>query len=153
MIKIGDKVIFDSEINPDYVHLNGSVVKVLAIGDYERKEIGFEDQIALIEFDDGMTLDVEIHEELKEIDGKENDMSGMLDKLKENGINVEFIMTLPSVWTSILMILLVMIASVISNSWFEFIIYLCIMLAWMLGVFFGFKLLLLRVELIDTDEG
>jgi len=70
MIKIGDKVIFDSEIDPDYVHLNGSVVKVLAIGDYERKEIGFEDQIALIEFDDGMTLDVEIYKELKEINGE-----------------------------------------------------------------------------------
>lgn len=80
-------------------------------------------------------------------------MSGMLDKLKESGINVEFIMTLPSVWTSILMILLVMIASVISNGWFEFIIYLSIMLAWMLGVFFGFKLLLLRIELIDRDKG
>jgi len=80
-------------------------------------------------------------------------MSGMLDKLKETGVNVEFIMTLPSVWASVLMILFVMIASVASNSWFEFIIYLSVMLAWILGVFFGFKMLLIKIGEIDKDEG
>ena len=80
-------------------------------------------------------------------------MSNMLDKLKENGINTKFIMRLPTSGASILMILFVMIAGVSSNSWMEFILYLSIMLAWMLGVFFGFKILLLRMELIDKNKG
>jgi len=80
-------------------------------------------------------------------------MSNMLDKLKENGINIKFIMRLPTSGASILMILFVMIAGVSGNSWMEFIIYLSIMLAWMLGVFFGFKILLLRMELIDKNKG
>lgn len=80
-------------------------------------------------------------------------MSNIIDKLKENGINVEFIMALPTSGASILMILFVMIAGVASNSWIEFATYLSIMLAWMLGVFFGFKILLLRMELIDKNKG
>ena len=80
-------------------------------------------------------------------------MSEMLDKLKETGVNVEFIMTLPIVTTSILLILFVMVASVVSNGWFEFIIYLSIMFAWMLGVFFGFKILLIKIEEIDKNKG
>ena len=66
MIKIGDKVIFESEVDPDDAHLNGSVVKVLAMGKYTQDD--FEDKMALIEFDNGDTIDVEVHE-LKEIEG------------------------------------------------------------------------------------
>ncbi len=67
MIKIGDKVIFESEVDPDDAHLNGSVVKVLAMGKYIQDD--FEDKMALIEFDNGNTMDVEVHE-LKEIEGE-----------------------------------------------------------------------------------
>ncbi len=66
MIKIGDKVIFESEVDPDDAHLNGSVVKVLAMGKYTQDD--FEDKMALIEFNNGDTIDVEVHE-LKEIEG------------------------------------------------------------------------------------
>ncbi len=67
MIKIGDKVIFESEVDPDDAHLNGSVVKVLAMGKYIQDD--FEDKMALIEFDNGDTMDVEVHE-LREIEGE-----------------------------------------------------------------------------------
>lgn len=58
MIKVGDEVIFSSDVDPDEAYLNGSVVKVLAI-----------DTVVLIEFNDGLTIDVELHE-LKEIEGE-----------------------------------------------------------------------------------
>jgi len=67
MIKIGDKVIFNSTVDPDDAHLNGSVVKVLAMGEYTKDD--FMDKMALIEFDNGDTMDVETHE-LEEIDGE-----------------------------------------------------------------------------------
>lgn len=79
-------------------------------------------------------------------------MSKMLDKIKETGVSVDFIMFLPSVLTSVLMIFFVMVISILSNSWIEFGICLSIMIAWMLGVFFGFKILLLRIEEVDKDE-
>ena len=67
MIKVGDRVIFDSEVDPDDAHLNGSVVKVLAKDDYTEEELEFEEEMVLIEFDDGTTMDVDIHE-LKEME-------------------------------------------------------------------------------------
>ncbi len=79
-------------------------------------------------------------------------MSGMLDKLEENGISVKFIMFLPSFWTSVLVMFFVIGASILTNTWIGFLTYLSVMIAWMLGVFFGFKLLLLRVEIIDKDQ-
>jgi len=80
-------------------------------------------------------------------------MSGMLDKLEENGINVRLIMLLPSFWSSVLVIFFVIGASILTNTWIGFLTYLSVMIAWMLGVFFGFKLLLLRIEIIDKEEG
>lgn len=73
----------------------------------------------------------------------------MIDKLKENGIGVDFIMFLPAVSMSILVILFTMIVSVVGSSWIEFAMGISIMIAWMLGVFFGFKILLIRIELMD----
>lgn len=67
MIKIGDMVIFDSTVDPDDAHLNGSIVKVLAMGEYTQDD--FRDKMSLIEFDDGYTMDVETHE-LREIEGE-----------------------------------------------------------------------------------
>ena len=69
MIKVGDKVIFNSDVWPDFAHLNGSIVKVLGKDDYTEEELEFEDETVWIEFDDGTTMDVDIHE-LKEIDGE-----------------------------------------------------------------------------------
>ncbi len=66
MIKVGDTVIFDSEVFPEDACLNGSIVKVLSKDDYTEEELKFEDEMLLIEFDDGTTMDVEIHE-LREI--------------------------------------------------------------------------------------
>lgn len=80
-------------------------------------------------------------------------MTKMLDKIKETGVNVNFIMFLPSVSISILMIFFVMVISILSNGWMEFVMGISIMIAWMLGVFFGFKILLLRIEEVDKDEG
>jgi len=68
MIKVGDKVIFDSEVDPDDVHLNGSVVKVLTMDIIEEGAM-FNDAMVLIEFDNGDIMDVDIHE-LKEIEGE-----------------------------------------------------------------------------------
>lgn len=79
-------------------------------------------------------------------------MSDMLSKIKETGINVEFITLLPSVWASVLLIFFAVVLGVISNNWSDFLICLSIMLAWMLGVFFGFKILLLKIEEIDKDK-
>ncbi len=62
MIKIGDRVIFNSKVDPDDAYLNGSVVKVLAKDDYMEEELEFEEEMVLIEFEDGTTMDVEIHE-------------------------------------------------------------------------------------------
>ena len=80
-------------------------------------------------------------------------MSGMLNKIKETGVSVDFIMTLPSVSISVLVILFVMVIGVLSNNWIEFATCLSVMIAWMLGVFFGFKMLLIKIEEIDKDEG
>lgn len=79
-------------------------------------------------------------------------MSNIIDRLKEIGINVDLIMRLPSFGTSGLLIFFVVIAVLLSNGWIEFITYFTIMLAWMLGVFVGFKIFLLRIELIDKDK-
>lgn len=79
-------------------------------------------------------------------------MSNIIDKLKETGVNVDLIMRLPSFGTSGLLIFSVIIASLLSNGWIEFITYFTIMLAWMLGVFVGFKIFLLRIELIDKES-
>lgn len=80
-------------------------------------------------------------------------MSGILDKLEENGISVKFIMFLPSFWISALVIIFVIGASILTNTWIGFLTYMSVMIAWMLGVFFGFKLLLIRIEIIDKEEG
>lgn len=79
-------------------------------------------------------------------------MSKMLDKIKETGVDVDFIMFLPSITVSVLVIFFVMVISVLSNSWIEFAMGLSIIIAWMFGVFFGFKILLLKIEDIDKDE-
>jgi len=67
MIKVGDKVIFDSDVDPDDAHLNGSIVTVLAKDNYTNEELEFEEEMVFIKFDDGTTMDVDIHE-LKEIE-------------------------------------------------------------------------------------
>ena len=82
-----------------------------------------------------------------------NDMSNMLDKIKETGVNVDFIMSLPSVTVSVLVILFVMVIGVLSNNWIEFATCVSVVIGWMLGVFFGFKILLIKIEEIDKDEG
>lgn len=76
----------------------------------------------------------------------------MLDSLKEIGINVELIMRFPVFWTSGIMILLILVGGVASNDWIEFLRYLSIMFAWMLGVFFGFKVLLLRIAKVEKEK-
>lgn len=60
MIKVGDEVIFSSDVDPDEAYLNGSIVKVLVI------DTKCDDTIFLIVFNDGLTIDVKLHE-LKEI--------------------------------------------------------------------------------------
>ncbi|KKN46793.1 hypothetical protein LCGC14_0669210 [marine sediment metagenome] len=80
-------------------------------------------------------------------------MSNMLDKIKETGVDVDFIMSLPSVTVSVLVILFVMVIGVLSNNWIEFATCLSVVIGWMLGVFFGFKILLIKIEEIDKDEG
>ena len=67
MIKIGDRVIFNSTVDPDDAHLSGSVVKILAMGERSREDI--KDKYSLIEFDGGYTMDVETHE-LRKIEGE-----------------------------------------------------------------------------------
>lgn len=79
-------------------------------------------------------------------------MSNMLDKIKEAGVDVGFIMFLPSITVSILVMFFVMVISILSNDWIEFGMGLSIMIAWILGVFFGFKMLLLKIEEVDKDE-
>ena len=73
MIKIGDKVIFDSEVDPDDAHLNGSTVKVLTMECIEEGAL-FNDMMVLIEFNNGDIMDVDIHE-LREIDGENKDVT------------------------------------------------------------------------------
>lgn len=70
----------------------------------------------------------------------------MLDKLREKGVNVDLIQRIPSGFLSILMIFFVLIAGVTSNNWSDFIIYTGMLVAWMIGVFFGFKVLLNRMQ-------
>ena len=76
----------------------------------------------------------------------------MLNKLKENGVNVDLIKRIPSGWLSILMVIVVCIASVVSNGWTDFIIYMGVLVGWMIGVFFGFRMILIRIEQIDEDK-
>ncbi len=73
----------------------------------------------------------------------------MLEKLKEKGVNVDLIQRIPSGFLSIIMILFVVIASIFSNNWSDFILYSGMLVAWMIGVFFGFKIFLNRLEQID----
>ena len=79
-------------------------------------------------------------------------MSDMLSKIKETGVNIKFIMLLPSVWSSVLLIFFAVVLGVVSNNWYDFLICLSIMLAWMLGVFFGFKMLLIKISEIDKES-
>lgn len=80
-------------------------------------------------------------------------MSGMLNKLKENGVNVDFILRVPSIFLSALMVVFVLIAVVVGSSWIGFATYTSILVGWMIGIFFGFKMLLSKIEQIDKDEG
>ena len=61
MFNVGDKAVFDSGLNPEEAHLNGSVVKILKVEDFAQ-EGEEEDLLILIEFEDGETMDVDGHE-------------------------------------------------------------------------------------------
>lgn len=79
-------------------------------------------------------------------------MSGMLDKLKENGVNVDFMLRMPSAFFSALMVVSVLIAIIASHDWIGFATYISILVGWMIGIFFGFRILLVRMEHIDKGK-
>ena len=60
MIKVGDRVTIIEMVFEEDDHLVGSIVTVLAKDDYTEEELEFEEETVLIQFADGITMDVEI---------------------------------------------------------------------------------------------